>query len=116
MRFILRCIVLALPFSAVWMAAQDSPKVIEIHAKRFSFTPSEITLVKGETVTLAITADDTTHGLSIPDLKVNATLNKGKTVKVDVTPEQTGTFQGQCNHFCGVGHGSMIFKVTVKDK
>jgi cytochrome c oxidase subunit II len=96
--------------------AQESPKVIEIHAKRFSFEPAEITLVKGETVTLALTADDATHGLSIPDLNVNATLNKGKTVRVEVTPQQAGTFNGQCNHFCGVGHGSMLFKVTVKDK
>jgi cytochrome c oxidase subunit II len=94
--------------------AQDSPKVIEIHAKRFSFTPAEITLKKGEKVTLALTADDTTHGLSIPELNVNVTLNKGKTTNVDVTPTQTGTFHGHCSHFCGVGHGSMTFTVTVE--
>lgn len=116
MKLILRCALLSLAFCATWICAQESPKVIEIHAKRFSFTPAEITLVKGETVTLALTADDTTHGFSIPDLNVNATLNKGKTVRVEVTPSQTGTFQGQCNHFCGAGHGSMLFKVTVKDK
>jgi cytochrome c oxidase subunit II len=121
MKLILRCTLLLFAFCATWMCAQDSPKadspkVIEIHAKRFSFTPAEITLVKGEPVTLALTADDTTHGLSIPDLNVNVTLNKGKTVRVEITPSQTGTFQGQCNNFCGVGHGSMLFKVTVKDK
>ena len=96
--------------------AQETPKVIEIHAKRFSFTPSEITLVKGEPVVLAVTAEDATHGLSIPDLHVNATLSKGKTTKIEVTPAEAGTFHGQCNQFCGVGHGSMLFTVTVKDK
>jgi cytochrome c oxidase subunit II len=116
MKFILRGVFLFPLLLGSFAQGQQSPQVIEIHAKRFSFTPAEITLVKGETVTLALTADDSIHGLSIPELNVNATLNKGKTVKVDVTPSQTGTFSGQCNHFCGVGHGSMLFRVTVKDK
>jgi cytochrome c oxidase subunit II len=95
--------------------AQEQPRVIEIHAKRFSFSPAQITLTKGEKVTLALTADDTTHGLSIPDLGVNVTLTKGKVTNVEVTPQQAGTFQGMCSHFCGVGHGSMVFSVVVKD-
>jgi cytochrome c oxidase subunit 2 len=96
--------------------AQDQPQVIEIHAKRFSFTPGEITLTKGEKATLSLTSDDVTHGLLIPDLGVNATIAKGKVTKVDVTPQQAGTFHGQCSHFCGVGHASMVFSVQVKDK
>ena len=96
--------------------AQEQPRVIEIHAKRFSFTPAEITIDKGETVTLSLTAEDTTHGLSIPDLGVNVTIMKGKATTVEVTPQQAGTFEGRCNHFCGVGHGSMVFSVQVKDK
>jgi len=96
--------------------AQDQPRVIEIHAKRFSFIPAEITLIKGEKVTLSLIADDTTHGLLIPDLGVNVTLPKGKVTKVDVTPQEVGTFHGQCSHFCGVGHASMVFSVEVKEK
>jgi cytochrome c oxidase subunit II len=96
--------------------AQDQPRVIEIHAKRFSFMPGEITLTKGEKVTLSITADDTTHGLLIPGLGVNVNLPKGKATKVDVTPQEVGTFHGQCGHFCGVGHASMVFSVEVKEK
>jgi cytochrome c oxidase subunit II len=96
--------------------AQEQPRVIEIHAKRFSFTPAEITITTGETVTLSLTSDDTTHGLLIPELGVNATITKGKVTNVDVTPQKAGTFQGRCGHFCGVGHGSMLFSVQVKDK
>jgi cytochrome c oxidase subunit 2 len=96
--------------------AQEQTRVIEIHAKRFSFTPGEITITKGETVTLSLTSDDATHGLSIPELGINVTITKGKTTKVEVTPQQVGTFEGRCNHFCGVGHGSMVFSVQVKDK
>jgi cytochrome c oxidase subunit II len=96
--------------------AQEQPRVIEIHAKRFSFTPGEITIAKGETVTLSLTSEDVTHGLSIPELGVNVTIMKGKVTNVELTPQQAGTFQGQCTHFCGVGHGSMVFSVQVKEK
>ena len=44
--------------------AQEAGRTIEIHAKRFSFTPAEITLKKGETVKLVITSDDVDHMLS----------------------------------------------------
>jgi cytochrome c oxidase subunit 2 len=120
MKNIVRCLIfLIVCLSAYRMTpihAQEQPRVIEIHAKRFSFSPGEITLTVGETVTLALTSEDTTHGLSIPALGVNATILKGKVTKVDVTPKQAGTFPGNCSHFCGVGHGSMLFSVQVKDK
>jgi cytochrome c oxidase subunit 2 len=96
--------------------AQDQPHVIKIQAKRFSFTPSEITLTQGQTTKLAITSVDVTHGLVIPELGVNVTLPKGKLIEVEVTPQQIGTFHGQCGHFCGVGHASMTFSVEVKAK
>src|SRR5580658_3805573 len=42
--------------------ASDNPKVIEITAKKFEFTPSEITLKKGEPVILRLTSSDRVHG------------------------------------------------------
>ena len=36
--------------------ASDNPKVIEITAKKFEFSPSEITLKKGEPVILRLTS------------------------------------------------------------
>ena len=42
--------------------ANDSPKVIEISAKKFEFTPSQITLKKGEPVIKHIAARAIPHG------------------------------------------------------
>jgi len=36
----------------------DEPQTIEIHGKKFSYQPSEITLVKGVTYKLHLTSDD----------------------------------------------------------
>lgn len=95
--------------------AHAQPRNIEIRAHRFSFEPSEITIKRGETVKLELTSDDVTHALVIPDLKVNQEIKKGKTVEVTITPDSAGDFHGQCGHFCGSGHGSMLFVVHVTE-
>ena len=105
-----------LPAATVPLAsAQDTAHSIEIHAKRFSFTPSEITVQKGETVKLVLTSDDVTHELVIPDLGVRQEVSKGHPAEVTFVASKAGDFHGMCGHFCGPGHGSMTFTVHVKD-
>src|SRR3954454_12565454 len=95
-------------------AIADQPgHTIEIHAHRYSFTPSEITLKKGETVKLELFSDDVAHSLLIKDLGINQAVSKGKPAEVTITPEKPGDFHGQCGHFCGSGHGKMTFTVHV---
>jgi len=96
--------------------SQSATRRIEIHARRFSFTPAEITLEKGETVTLALTSDDVPHSLLIEGLHVNATMTKGHLTEVIITPETAGDFKGRCGRFCGSGHGSMLFIVHVVER
>ncbi len=94
-------------------SAGNGERTIEIHAHRYSFTPSEITVRKGETVKLELSSDDVTHSLVIKDLGINQTIAKGKPAEVTLTPQETGDFHGQCGHFCGSGHGKMTFAVHV---
>jgi cytochrome c oxidase subunit II len=94
---------------------QGNGRTIEIHAKRFSFEPAEITVEKGETVTLRLFSDDVPHSLVIKDLGVNREISKGKEQDVTVTPDKVGDFRGKCGRFCGSGHGSMTFTVHVKE-
>lgn len=100
---------------AIVSMAQEPANTIEIHAHRFSFTPSEITLKKGETVKLRLISDDVAHSLVVPDLKINAPMVKSHSTEIIVTPDKTGDFKGECGKFCGSGHGSMTFTVHVKD-
>lgn len=95
--------------------AQSSPSTIEIHAKRFSFTPAEITIKKGETVTLVLTSDDVAHSLVVQGLHINSPITKGHVTNVTVTPTTVGDFKGKCGRFCGSGHGSMSFVVHVSE-
>ena len=97
------------------MGQAPSAQRVEITAKRFSFEPGEITLKKGQPVTLILTTEDVSHGLAVKELGIKLTAKKGHPGEVKVTPEQTGEFQGKCNVFCGTGHGSMRMTVRVTD-
>lgn len=105
----------ALAVSTTVAHAQEATRTIEIHAKRFSFQPSEITIKKGEPVKLLLTSDDVSHSLLIEGLHVNGTMTKGHVTEVLLTPDTAGDFHGKCGRFCGSGHGSMTFTVHVTD-
>jgi cytochrome c oxidase subunit 2 len=93
--------------------ANDNPKVIEITAKKFEFTPSEITLKKGEPVILRLSTSDRVHGFMSKPLKFDTDIAVGKTTDVAVTPDTAGDFMVICDHYCGTGHGGMNMKIKV---
>jgi cytochrome c oxidase subunit II len=104
----------ALALGTVMLGSQPKPvEHIDVTASRFSFQPSEITIKKGEPVTITVHSTDVTHGLLIQDLGVRTEVKKGQEAQVTLTPETAGTFEGKCAHLCGKGHGSMVFTVHV---
>ena len=97
--------------TAVTIHAQTPAQRIEITAKRFDFTPGDITVKKGVPVTLVLTSKDVDHGLKFKDFNVTISAKKGETKEDTFTPDKTGDFIGQCSVFCGSGHGAM--KITL---
>jgi cytochrome c oxidase subunit II len=95
-------------------ASTHQPRVIELTAKRFEFTPSEVRLTKGEPVTLRIASADATHGLYMKSLGIDAEIEHGKTTEVSFTPQVAGRFTAICDHFCGAGHGNMHMTFVVE--
>ena len=93
--------------------AQELQRTIEIHAHRYAFSPTDITIKKGETVRLRLVSDDVTHSLLIKGLSVDQTITKGHPAEIILTAKQAGDYPGQCGHFCGSGHGKMLFTVHV---
>lgn len=95
--------------------AQDAPQRISITAKRFDYTPGDITLKKGVPVVLVLTSADVAHGLKFKELNLLVSAKKGQTNEVAFTPDRAGTFIGQCSVFCGSGHGSMKLTLHVTE-
>jgi cytochrome c oxidase subunit 2 len=96
-------------------AAQDvPPREIFISAKRFEFAPNQITLKRGEPVTLHVSALDRDHGFYQKELKLDLDLSPDHESVVTITSEKTGRFVAICDHFCGSGHGNMKMVINVE--
>jgi len=95
-------------------AKADAPRVVEITAKRFAFSPDKITLKKGETVTLRLHSEDVTHGFFMRKLKIDEDIPAGGTKDVTITPDTAGSFTTICDHFCGANHGNMVMTIVVE--
>lgn len=93
--------------------AAGKERIVKIVAQRFSFSPNEIKLRKGEDVILEFTSLDFVHGFSIPDLNLRADLPPGKVIQLHITPEKTGVYDFLCDNFCGSGHEEMHGRITV---
>jgi cytochrome c oxidase subunit 2 len=87
--------------------AQEASRRIEITAKRFMFSPNEVTVKEGRPVTLVLKSADVGHGIRFRDFNVDVKVKAGGTAEVTFTPDKTGDFVGHCSVFCGSGHGSM---------
>ena len=95
--------------------AAVAERTIRITARRFDYSPAEITLKKGEPVVLELVTDDVLMGFSLPGLKVREDLVPGKIARVRLTPDRIGAYIFVCDVFCGGGHEAMHGTLTVVD-
>jgi cytochrome c oxidase subunit 2 len=111
----LAAVILAISFAIQISPAEIAPRRIEVVAKRFSFTPAEITLKKGEPVILVLKSVDVPHGIRFKELGIETKAGKGQTGELAFTPDTAGTFVSHCSVFCGSGHGTMELTLHVVD-
>ena len=98
-----------------YLAAAENEQLIQITAKRFEYSPKEITLKKGVPVVLEFTSLDRMHGFSCPGLKIRADIAPGKVNTLRFVPDKAGTFPFHCDNFCGTGHEGMRGTITVTE-
>jgi cytochrome c oxidase subunit II len=92
----------------------DPPRVIDIVARRFQFTPDQLTLRRDEPVILRLRSEDVTHGFFLKPLGIDTVIVPGKITELHVTPHVAGRYTLICDHFCGSGHGNMKMTVLVE--
>lgn len=93
--------------------AGDAPRIIEMTASRFVFTPSVINIKAGESVVLEVKSLDFTHGMNFPDLNRRVDLLPGRVTRIELPPQREGTYAFLCDNFCGDGHEEMNGKLVV---
>jgi cytochrome c oxidase subunit 2 len=88
-------------------AGGQPPRRIAIQAMKFGFLPAEVTVTKGEPVTLVLSKADFPHGFALPDFNLRRDLVPGADVELTLTPHNAGRFHMLCDNFCGEGHDRM---------
>src|ERR1700690_1382113 len=106
------CIVVIVSTLAI---AADTEQVIQITAKRFEYSPKDITVKKGVPVVLEFTSLDRLHGFSCPGLGIRSDIPSQKVTRLRFVPQKAGTFPFHCDNFCGGGHEGMTGTITVNE-
>ena len=94
-------------------AQRPEAKIIQITARKFEFSPAELTLQAGVPVILELVTQDVTMGFDAPGLGLHAEIVPGKPVRLPLTPDRPGSFDYICDIFCGEGHEDMSGVIKV---
>ncbi len=83
-------------------------------AQNFEFSPSTITVHKGDHVIIHIVDSDKPHGIGIQGYDATVYFGAGNEGKsLDFIADKTGNFAFYCNVPCGSGHRTMRGQLTV---
>ena len=107
--------IMTLSFICNCAAADENEQVIQITAKRFEYSPNNITVKKGVPVVLEFISLDRMHGFDCPGLGIRSDIFPDKKSKLRFIPDKAGTFPFHCDNFCGSGHEGMTGTITVKE-
>ena len=103
----------------------DAPRVEQVGPDRYivyltgqiwTFSPNEIRVPAGSTVTFMATSRDVVHGLMIHGARVNTMLLPGQIALVTTRFDRPGEFPMLCHEYCGIAHHTMGGKVIVEPR
>ena len=99
------------PFPVQPIAPQE--RTFRIEAGQFSYSPSELNVNAGDTITIELVSTDVVHGLYVDGYDISAEANPGQTATLTFIADKPGSFRFRCNITCGAMHPFMIGKLTV---
>ena len=99
------------PFPLRSIATQE--RNFRIEARQFAYSPSEIDVNPGDTVTIQLVSTDVVHGLYIDGYDISVEADPGQSATLLFTANKPGSFRVRCNVTCGAMHPFMIGKLNV---
>ena len=84
-----------------------------IEASSFRFTPANVAVNVGDSVTIDLVATDVVHGLYVDGYDIKVTADPGRTSSLAFVAQRAGMFRMRCSITCGSLHPFMIGKLHV---
>jgi cytochrome c oxidase subunit II len=103
----------------------NEPGVVEIGPGRYEvrmiagiwfFSPQEIRVPAGSTVTFIATSRDVIHGLALHAANMNLMLLPGRVARATAQFHTPGEHLFVCHEYCGIAHHTMFGKVIVEPR
>lgn len=94
-------------------AAAPQARTFRIEAHQFAYSPSEIQVNPGDTISIHLVSTDVVHGLYVDGYGVSVEADPGQTATLTFVANQPGSFRFRCNVTCGAMHPFMIGKLIV---
>jgi heme/copper-type cytochrome/quinol oxidase subunit 2 len=94
-------------------AAAPQERSFRIDAQQFAYSPSELAVNPGDSVTIQLVSTDVVHGLYIDGYDLAVEADPGQTATLTFIADKLGSFRFRCNVTCGAMHPFMIGKLTV---
>lgn len=116
-RFLLLLLIMAglvvafAPLPAPSITPQE--RTFRIDAGQFAYSPSELKVNPGDTVTIQLVSTDVVHGLYVDGYDISVQADPGQTQTLSFVADQPGSFRFRCNVTCGAMHPFMIGTLTV---
>lgn len=88
-------------------------RTFEIDARQYAYSPAELRVNTGDTVTLQLVSTDVVHGIYVDGYDISVEADPGQTATLTFTADKAGSFRFRCNVTCGAMHPFMIGKLTV---
>jgi heme/copper-type cytochrome/quinol oxidase subunit 2 len=88
-------------------------RTFRIEAHQFAYSPGELKVHRGDTVTLQLVSTDVVHGLYIDGYDLSVEADPGQTSTITFVADRPGSFRFRCNVTCGAMHPFMIGKLSV---
>lgn len=88
---------------------------VHIRAQIWIFTPNEIRIPAGSTVTFYATSQDVQHGIKITNTNINMMILPGQVSTLTHTFTRPGTHEFICHEYCGQLHHTMYGRIIVED-
>ena len=98
--------------------SEKEPRVVNVIARRFEYTPNRISVQKGELITIRMESLDVTHGLYLDGYGIDIKARPGLVGKATFVADKPGRFSFRCSETCGEFHPYMIgfFEVTPNNR
>ncbi len=99
------------PLPARSMAPQE--RIFRVDARQYAYSPSELKVNAGDTVTIHLVSNDVVHGLYVDGYGASVEADPGQTATLTFVANKPGSFRFRCNVTCGAMHPFMIGKLSV---